>query len=567
MKKLLFIFLTALLLLSCARVGSPVGGKKDTIPPKLIGYNIDTSRVNISQNLKELRLDFDEYVTLDKITKNLIISPPIKKIKKIYPSNLANKSVIIQWSDTLKANTTYNFNFGNSIKDFNENNPLRYFNFAFSTGATIDDNYISGIISNPIPSKDGSSTSSEKSIVIGLYKESDSIDYKKKPYYITMADPDGYYELNYLSPGKYQLLAFEDKNENGIFETGKENVGFLKDKIVIEDHHNISGKNIDLLPSVVPFKYKETKENPGGALMVFEGNPKDIEVKSLHSEIKNLKITHQPFSDSVFVWFNAKKDSIGISQSQKLSFQYLTEKKKDSVSLFYRYNPKNEMKISNPKSGLLPPKTDFAFVSNFALDHIDTEKWTLVSDSISQPFTAKIDATNPFKVIVNSEFKEGKKYALTVPKGSVSSYFDSVQKSYRFDFEADKTENYGSATIHLKNPPTSKFWIQLLNSKNEVLYSKYTKEADIKFDVLKQDTYIVRILVDNNENGYWDPADFDTHTFAEDFYIFKKKISARPLWEIVENWDLKNPSQNGIPTNQPSSDSASSAQKEPSPKK
>jgi hypothetical protein len=71
-----------------------------------------------------LRIDFDEYITLKDATKQLVISPPIKKIKKIIPSAMANKYILIQWEDTLKANTTYNFNFGNSIADNNEGNVL-----------------------------------------------------------------------------------------------------------------------------------------------------------------------------------------------------------------------------------------------------------------------------------------------------------------------------------------------------------------------------------------------------------------------------------------------------------
>jgi hypothetical protein len=60
----------------------------------------------------------------------------------------------------------------------------------------------------------------------------------------------------------------------------------------------------------------------------------------------------------------------------------------------------------------------------------------------------------------------------------------------------------------------------------------------VKFDILKPGEYIVRILVDNNENG-WDEADFQNETFAEDSYIYYKTAIVRPLWDSNENWDLK----------------------------
>lgn len=81
--KRIFLFLTVLLLLhSCARVGSPIGGTKDTLAPKVIGSNIDSSRVNVPRNIKELRIDFDEYITLKDIQQKSYYFPTNKKHQK-----------------------------------------------------------------------------------------------------------------------------------------------------------------------------------------------------------------------------------------------------------------------------------------------------------------------------------------------------------------------------------------------------------------------------------------------------------------------------------------------------
>lgn len=534
MKKIVFLFILNLILFSCARVGSPVGGDKDTIAPQVVGSNIDTSRVNVPRNIGELRIDFDEYITLKEINKNLIISPPIKKMKKILPSGMANKYLLIKWDDTLQANTTYSFNFGNAIVDNNEGNALKYYNFAFSTGDKIDDLYISGEVKSLIANKE--TKTEEKNLVVGLYQVKDTMNYRQKPYYITKADPDGYFELNYLSPGKYRILAFEDTNANSVFDAGKENVGFLKDEIVLDQ--SISGLKINLYPSKKTLKYVEMKENPGGILMTFEGNPEMVKVLSLTEKLQDYKVTHTAKSDSVNIWFDAKKQNIGIAQSENLKFSYDNGAKKDTVSIFYRYNTKNEMTVSNSKGSLLPPNQGFAITSNYFIDKIQPEKWTLVSDSIKQDFTAKISENNPYEIQVKSAFKEGKKYSLTVPKETVSSFYESITKSYRFDFEGDKIENYGTLTITIENPPTHIFWLQMLNESGDVIYSKYGKESQITLNSLKPGKYQLRILVDNNENGIWDTADFANGEFAEDVYILDKKIDIRPLWEIRETWNL-----------------------------
>lgn len=535
MLKPFFLILTVLLLFSCARVGSPVGGERDTIAPRVMGSNIDTPRVNVPRDLKELRISFDEYITLKDASKNLIISPPLKKIKRILPSSLATKEIVIQWEDTLQANTTYSFNFGSSIQDHNEGNMLPYYNYAFSTGEKIDDLYISGEVTEALQIK---ATPAKISRVVGLYQAKDSMDYRQKPYYITRVDEDGYYELNYLSPGTYRILAFEDENSNSMYDPGKEKVGFLKEPVVVEN--SVSGLPISLFPSKKSFRYQEMKEMPGGVLMLFEGNPQSVEVRSVSEKLRDFRVTHRPKSDSVKIWFDAVRQNIGTDVSENLRLSYVAQGKQDTVSLFYKRDATNEMTISNTEGALLPPRTDFRVTSNYIVDRIQPEKWTLTIDSLTAvPFTARISETNPYQILVNAGFVEGNKYQLTIPSKTVSSFYEATAKPYRFDFEADKVQNYGSFTARLTNKPDSRYWIQLLDSSEKVQYTTFTDAAEVKFNIVKPGEYFVRILVDNNGNGHWDEADFLNQQFAEDAYIFYKKVNIRPLWELVEDWDLK----------------------------
>lgn len=538
MKRLLLLFIIGFLVQSCARVGSPVGGPKDTLAPKFLSSNIDTTRVNVRRDIKELRLDFDEYITLKDINKNLIISPPIKKIKRILPSNIANKYLLIQWEDTLQANTTYNFNFGNSITDNNEANILRYFNFAFSTGEKIDDLYISGEVRDAMSIKNQSTA--DNKLVVGLYKVQDTMNYKEKPYYITKVDDDGYYELNYLSPGRYRVIAFEDENGNSIYDPGKEKVGFQKEAIAFEK--SISGLDLKVYPSKKPLKYVEMKEIPGGILMLFEGQPNEVKVTALNDKLQDIKVTHRPKSDSVRIWFDAVKSDVGQTVTENLKFSYEIEgvKAKKEASLFYKYNPKNAMSLDNNNGGLLPPKTDFRMTSNYIIDKINTDKWVLKSDSVTtENFTATISETNPYQILIQSDFVPGKKYQLIVPKTTVLSFYDKNPESKRFDFEVDKLENYGSLAFKLENAPTSKYWLQLLDPSEKIIDQKYTAGDTVKFDILKPGEYIARILVDNNGNQHWDEADFQNDVFAEDSYIYYKVAVVRPLWDSNETWDLK----------------------------
>lgn len=260
------------------------------------------------------------------------------------------------------------------------------------------------------------------------------------------------------------------------------------------------------------------------------------------------------------------KSDVGQTTNENLKFGYNAGVgKKDSLynaSLFYRYNAKNAMDINSDNGGaMLPPKEDFKILSNYYVDKINTDKWIfrVAGDSLNTvPFTAKISEKNPYQILVKADFISGKKYQLTIPKETVSSFFAKNYQSKRFDFEVDKVENFGSLKFILQNAPASSYWLQLLDSSDKVLFQKYTKGSEVKFDILKPGEYIVRILVDNNGNGFWDEADFQNETFAEDSYIYYKTAIVRPLWDSNENWDLKDtrvldPSKISAPKAEPKS--------------
>ena len=122
--------------MSCANRGSPSGGDKDEEPPVIV----DEVPENFSTNFKgdEIRIYFDEYVKINDIRKQLIISPPMDVDPVIIPMGSASKYISIKIKDTLQKNTTYAFNFGESIVDNNEGNPYPYYRYVFSTGDTID---------------------------------------------------------------------------------------------------------------------------------------------------------------------------------------------------------------------------------------------------------------------------------------------------------------------------------------------------------------------------------------------------------------------------------------------
>ena len=211
-----FIYFFSIIASSCAQIGMPVGGPRDSLPPVLLA----SDPINRSLHFKEkvITLTFNEYIELKNLQENLIVSPtPI--INPVITSKL--KQVKITLRDTLQPNTTYNIQLGNSIQDINENNPYRNFNYVFSTGDYIDSMKFSG---NVLLAETGKSDST---LLALLYNDlSDSAVYKKRPKYISRLDSSGNFSFRNLAPGTYHLFALKDESGQKMYE------GIITDPLV-----------------------------------------------------------------------------------------------------------------------------------------------------------------------------------------------------------------------------------------------------------------------------------------------------------------------------------------------
>jgi uncharacterized protein (DUF2141 family) len=164
-------------------------------------------------------LTFDEYVSLDNPFEKVTFSP-LPKYNPVVESRL--KTVTIKIKDTLEENTTYRVDFGESVRDINENNILRNLNYTFSTGSYIDSAYLTG---NVIIAETGKIDST---IIVVLHRNlNDSAVAKEKPRYFSRLKGDGSFIFSNLQPGKYNLFAIKDNDGGKKYDQVSELIGFL----------------------------------------------------------------------------------------------------------------------------------------------------------------------------------------------------------------------------------------------------------------------------------------------------------------------------------------------------
>ncbi|MHA4844738.1 Ig-like domain-containing domain [Flavitalea antarctica] len=185
----------------CANMIPPTGGPRDSLPPVLLRANPGDSTINFKG--KRITLAFNEYVQLDNVQQNLLVSP----VPKITPT-VENKlrEITITLRDSLEPNTTYSLNFGDAIRDINEGNPYKNYTYIFSTGGGLDSLTISG---NVLLAESGRADST---IVVVLHKNFADSALRDRPRYATKVDGKGNFIFRNLPPDTYALYAFADES-------------------------------------------------------------------------------------------------------------------------------------------------------------------------------------------------------------------------------------------------------------------------------------------------------------------------------------------------------------------
>lgn len=526
-------FLYLVLVISCARQGSPSGGPKDEAPPLFLNSTPDTLSINVPVNLSEIKINFDEYIMLKDQQNNVIVSPSLGNSVSFQPAGSASKTVKIKLSEPLKENTTYNINFGNAIQDFNEGNILNDFHFVFSTGDYIDLLSVEGLIKVP------SERELPKNLVVGLYPVdstyNDSIILRQKPFYVARPDKNGSFKLNYLHSGSYQLVAFNDEVQNMQFDPGKEKIGFVKNPINPE---SVQPLEISLFEQLSPYRANKAEQKGYGHLVFkFSGQPDEVGVKPIDFDFTTSKISYISKSDSLNFWFNPGIDSID-DKTKRIKFLVSHRGKTDTIPAVYSNSALHKLKIDNKQKLGFAPDRKVKLTSNYPITKLDSTYVSVTKDSIQiRPRLIK-DAKNENAFTVDFPIELNSKYNIVFYSGAITDFFGKTNDTLKYNFSTRTRNDYGNLKLKISNPPTHPFFLKFFNEKDELLDEQYTTQTEFEYHYLNPGKYYFQLLVDENENGFWDTGDFFNRKFPEPSYVYPTLINVRSMWDVVEEWVL-----------------------------
>ena len=529
----LFLLLTVSALVQCARRGAPSGGDKDITPPKLV--KAEPKNMSINFDSKKIRLYFDEYVKLKDIEKQLIVSPPLKYTPLISPQGSANRYVEVIIKDTLKANTTYTLNFGQSIIDNNEGNPLSYFTYVFSTGDYIDSLTVSGVV------KDAFNKNADTFISIMLYEidsvYTDSTIYRQPPNYITNTlDSTPIFHLKNLKEGKYAMFGVKDEAKNNIFDQKVDKIAFIKDTI------NLPTDSVYLLTMF--------KELPDYSISVpnfaaknkiifgYQGNAKDISIRALSNipDTVKTKITKEREKDTLNFWFTP-------FAADSLVFTVANEKESliDTFTVKTKKVGLDTLVVQPSQRGNLEFGTPFYIGANTPISRIDSSKISLSrKDSTQVKFMTALDTVGN-KIDFDFEVEPNENYDLELLPGAVVDFFETENDTISIKLSTKSYADFGNLRLTLDGAVNYPLIVQLTDEKGATVKELFANEEKVfEFTNIKPAKYLIRVIFDSNGNQKWDTGNYLQRIQPEKVTYYPNVLEVRANWELEQTFTLSN---------------------------
>ena len=527
--RFIYFSISICILINCARTGRPEGGPKDEDAPLFVVANPPYETVNF--NDKEIKLNFNEFIKLKDLNKQLIVSPPLKNPLLVSPQGSASKSLTLKILDTLKENNTYIINFGNAIEDNNEGNKLESFKYVFSTGNFIDSLSSAGKVKDAYLNKDLKSTN------ILLYKIdssfNDSIIYKKKPNYVTSTLDTSLFNFTNLKEGKYLMTALKEVTNDYLFNSRIDKIGFYNDTIILPKD-SILKNPIVLFKETQPYKFKRAKEVSKGKIAFgYEGQIKDLQVKLLSKtpdSFKNIS-KFEIDKDTLNYWFTP-------FETDSLNFIITNQQVTDTITVKLR-KKKIDSLLFNSSVGRIIHFRDTLFVeTNNPIIAVDTSKISLTDkDTVSVSYASYISKKkNKIAFLFNK--KPEQKYSLNILPEAFFDIFDQKNDTLTYNFNSKEIEDYGRITIKIENPFSQNLIIELLEGKDKntlVERKLISKSQEIRFDLLEPKTYYIRAIIDANKNNRWDTGNYLLKQQPEKVIYFAEELKLRANYFLDGN--------------------------------
>jgi hypothetical protein len=578
----------------CASQLTPQGGPKDSLPPVVKSMLPQMGSRNMTE--KKIFIEFDEYVQLKDQNKEFYTSPLMKTKPTLA---IKGRGVSVTIKDTLKENQTYSLNFGTTVRDNNEGNPLYGLRYVFSTGPAIDSMIMTGYTADAMK---GDSIS--KSLVffydakIDTIPAYDSILLKHKPDAVGRAEGNGIFIAQNLKPIPYKIYAIEDKNNNQQYDPGVDKVGFMDTlcnpaemgpftvwrdeyrkyptadpQIYFRMFTDGQFRRQNLVASERPSQHQAVLRFgapfPKIDTLRFDSIPADKVIWEYQTAGR----------DTISLWFNVpaealpdtikgriaymRHDSINnlvsYGQNLRLAWRHVEtrEEKRErekqekerakAEEAGEEYTPPRKpnpfkVKIDAPKE--LNPEKNIPMTFDLPLVEVDTTQITLTA--VTDPeapepvvFHLERDTMKIREWTLSAEWDATQKYRLVVPAGTFVDVAGQRNDSIGNDFEILQKEKFATlvATVVGKTPE-AKYIVEILDDSGKTERTiKDVSSGTYDIFYIPEGEIRIRVTEDGNGNGKWDTGNLIERRQPErvGFYVGETGSQSIPT---RSNWEV-----------------------------
>ncbi len=558
---------------SCANPGYPTGGPKDETPPKIS----KSEPVNGAMNFKkdEVIIEFDEIIKLNEVNQKLVVSPPLKNRPKV---TARAQKLSIQFDEELQENTTYTLDFADAVEDNNEGNPLSSFVFSFSTGEVVDSFALMGNL------WDATDLTPIEGAMVMVHKNlNDTAFTHDVPVRLAKSDKEGFFAIRNLSPGEYRIYAIEDANRNYMFDQPGERIAWFdtivspsmkyvpmpdtldNDSVMFHDELVYYPNDIKMFmfeekPTQQYFLGEERKDS---IQMSFTFNlpVEDFTIKPVdYPDIEDWAILEPSVkNDTIKVWITDsavyKNDTLNVALSylgqDTLNNPVMIN---DTLTMYYfnmspkksRKKKKNEkVKVKTLKLGRTVSQLDLN--RNFNIE-VPTPIKTIDQDGLklyemvdtlmtAVDYTFTQDSLNKRRYSLSRIWTPGARYVFVADSASIEDVYGLKCDSIGIQFSVKTIDSYGVMLISITDPGTN-WLVQLLNSSGKVIRKKYVPESGkFGFQYLKPGKYNLKLVIDDNKNGEWDPGKYEDKLQPEQIIYFPDELNVRANWDVTVPWN------------------------------
>lgn len=552
----------ALIAVACANMATPEGGAIDFDPPKVVRTFPAFNATNVTKG--KIVIEFDENVTIDRPSENVIITPPQKSFPVI---QTVNRKLTVEIKDTLIENTTYTIDFTSAIKDNNEGNPLENFSFSFSTGDVVDSLTISGKVLT------AENLEPVKGMYVGLHSNLNDTAFTKVRFErISRTNESGEFIIRGVAPGTYRLYALDDTNRDYMYDNPAEAIAFFETLIQPSTERatrfdtiyvDTTKKVIDTIKAVqytrfLPdnivmrsFKsdfqrqYLQKYERTPNKLTVLFGAPTEMPVLEplnfdatedwavLERSLKNDTLTYwlkdKKLIETDTLTFRItylKTDSLNQSVpfTDTLKFVDRTRKKTEK-----ELEKERKQKEKDEREGKTPPPVFLDIVNNLSSSwdtykNIQLEFKEPINDSLRSkiilqqlkdtiytdiPFQLVADSLNGRKYSIRHKWTYGSEYKIRIDSASIHSIYGLWNNKLEQTLKVKREDEYGQLAIRVAGIDSIPSFIELLDKSDKPIRKSKVKDGAALFRDLTPGTYYARIILDANNNGVWDTGDYD----------------------------------------------------------